>query len=272
MPCYNEPAKVFRRSLESVIHQTLKEIEIIIILDNPENTELENIIWEYQRKYKNILLLSPEINLWRWNARNLWITFAEGKYIAIHDADDIDLPERLEEQYNYMETHPDIGVVFSDVVYVNTLNYEINSSPIIKRWEELHSFFRKPLNHPTMFLRKKVLESENIRYTSMNHSEDFEFWMQLFWKGIGFWYMDKVHARYLSPNMSEHTDFIEKMKSWKISTLQALWKHKKTFRNDIYFYLRIWVAISDYIALMFWKKWYNIHRKFLNMITRMITL
>jgi len=63
IPCYNEPVDVFCRSLESVISQTLKDIEIIIILDNPENHELEDIISKYQQSYSNILFLTPEKNL-----------------------------------------------------------------------------------------------------------------------------------------------------------------------------------------------------------------
>lgn len=132
MPCYNEPVEIFRRSLESVIDQTLKDIEIILILDNPRNIELQSIIEEYQKTYTNILLLTPEKNLGRGEARNLGISFAEGKYIAIHDADDIDVPERLEEQYNFMERKTEVGVVFSNILYVDCYNKPINTSRIIQ--------------------------------------------------------------------------------------------------------------------------------------------
>jgi len=77
IPCYNEPEDVFRRSVESVTAQTLKDIEIIIVLDNPDNTELREIIGDYQRVFDNILLLTPEKNLGRGNARNLAIGSAQ---------------------------------------------------------------------------------------------------------------------------------------------------------------------------------------------------
>ena len=41
IPCFNEPEDVFRRSIDSVVNQTLADIQIIIILDNPDNKELE---------------------------------------------------------------------------------------------------------------------------------------------------------------------------------------------------------------------------------------
>lgn len=122
MPCYNEPIDVFRRSLNSVVSQTLCQVagavEIIIILDNPENEELKKVIEFYQQVYSNIVLLSPEKNLGRGKARNLGIFYAQGEYIAIHDADDVDVPERLEEQLNYAH-ETGANVLFSNVRYVN---------------------------------------------------------------------------------------------------------------------------------------------------------
>lgn len=63
MPCYNEPEEIFRRSLNSVVGQTLCEIvgavEIIIILDNPKNQELKRVIELYQQAYRNIVFLEP---------------------------------------------------------------------------------------------------------------------------------------------------------------------------------------------------------------------
>ena len=81
MPCYNEPGDVFSASLDSVIEQTLKDIEIIIVLDNPDNEELREIINSYKSRNENILFLDPWENLGRWMARNLAIEKANGKYI-----------------------------------------------------------------------------------------------------------------------------------------------------------------------------------------------
>ena len=110
--CYNEPDEIFRRSLESVLDQTLcqvvDEVEIIIVLDKPDNTRLAEIITEYQQEFHNIVFLRPQKNLGRGDARNLALDMARGTYIAIHDADDIDVPQRLEEQFKYMEDNPDV--------------------------------------------------------------------------------------------------------------------------------------------------------------------
>lgn len=263
MPCYNEPAEVFRRSLESVIHQTLKEIEIIIILDNPENTELENIIWEYQRKYKNILLLSPKINLWRWNARNLWVTFAEGKYIAIHDADDIDVPERLQEQFEYMEKNSDVGVLFSSVVNVDS-NWDFvnESTSLEKKGINTDSFFWRNMNHATMFVRREVMKE----YGNSEYGEDYEIWIRFFRDGIKMGHTEVVHTKYLAPSFSTHSDFVKKMKTRKITGIKVLLSHNKVFYHDPYFYIAFCIMVSEYISLLFGGKTYISYRKLLQNI------
>lgn len=269
IPCYNEPVDVFCRSLESVISQTLKDIEIIIILDNPENHELEDIISKYQQSYSNILFLTPEKNLWRGNARNLWIAFAEGDYIAIHDADDVDMPERLEEQYDLAQQQ-NAWVVFSNRLYVDEVWNTISHQPKAIIWDH-PSFFRRGYNHQTMFIKTELMKKYG-GYKDLNFGEDTELWMRLFigWKKIVV--HPAIHSLYLSPEKSTHSELGEKMKAWSIWWMKLATMHFKDFYFDKFFYRFLWIALLDYLALSCWentyKKWKKIVQYTMNMLRK----
>lgn len=260
IPCYNETEELFRRSLESVIAQTLEDIEIIIILDKPDNRELRDIIWDFQSRCDKIVFLTPENNLGRGNARNLGIWSAQGKYVAIHDADDIDAPERLEQQYNYMEENPNTGVVFSWTVFTDEQG---NIIPDSKRTPtpESKSVFRKGLNHQTMFIRTDIMQSL-WWYTDMNYGEDVDLWMRLYLADVQMWKIDALHSYYLSPLESSHSDYIEKLKKWRLASLQFYVKYFKHTARDPLFYRFLVTTLSDYIALHFWKEKYIKYREF----------
>lgn len=263
MPCYNEPEDVFRRSLESVVGQTLCQVagavEIIIVLDKPDNTELTTIIWEYQRKFDNIVFLTPEKNLGRGNARNLALSVAQGDYVAIHDADDVDVPERLEEQYTYMEEHLEIWVLFSEVMHVDALgNPKEKPLPLVARQENGVSFFQKRVNHATMFVRNAVMKE--VQYRNMQFGEDLDLWIQLYKNNTLFGYLQKIHTHYLAPNYSTHTEYVEKMKWWKLGAMNALIRHSQSFASEPYFYGKFMIALADYIMLHFGKSAYLKYR------------
>ena len=249
MPCYNEPAEIFRRSLESVINQTLEEVEIIIILDNPENNELEWIISEYQRICDRILLLIPDNNLGRWEARNLGVSFAEWEYLAIHDSDDIDLPERLEKQLRFMEENSDLSAMISRVSNVDENWTLLSQQP---KWfiSEEDSFFRKGFNHPTLFMRRGVFKKHS-GYKNINFWEDMDLWIRMYLGWEELWYQDKILSNYLYPKYSSHSNYLEKMLEWKSAWIKRgirYFHHPKAFL-DIHFYRVLVRSIIDYSIL-----------------------
>ena len=90
VPVYNT-SKYLRRCLDSLVNQTLKDIEIIIINDKSTDNS-KDIIKEYESKYNNIKVIHNKTNKGIGYNRNLGIEIASGKYIAFVDSDDyIDL-------------------------------------------------------------------------------------------------------------------------------------------------------------------------------------
>jgi teichuronic acid biosynthesis glycosyltransferase TuaG len=100
-PSYNSE-KFIRDTIESVLFQTYKNWEMIIVDDvSPDNSN--EIIEKYSKKDSRIKLIKLEKNSGPAVARNRAIQEAKGRYIAFLDADDLWKPEKLEKQIKFME-------------------------------------------------------------------------------------------------------------------------------------------------------------------------
>lgn len=101
MPSYNSE-KYIEDSIESVLGQTYKEWELIIIDDCSSDNTI-SIIKEYSERYSNIYLIELEENSGAAIARNRGIEIAQGEFIAFLDSDDLWKKEKLEIQIKYMK-------------------------------------------------------------------------------------------------------------------------------------------------------------------------
>ena len=108
IPVYNSSTNL-RKCLDSVVNQTLKDIEIIVINDGSTD-DSKNIIEEYTVKYKNIIFIDQE-NKGIGKTRNIGIKKATGEYITFVDSDDYIKENMLEEYYKYAKKHNfDLGI------------------------------------------------------------------------------------------------------------------------------------------------------------------
>lgn len=165
-PIYNTNPIYLRAMIESILSQTFTDFEFIILNDSPENTELDTIVKSYQDK--RIRYFINEKNLGIAESRNKLIDLANGEYIAIADHDDISLPNRLELESKYLDTHPHIGAVGGHVIEIRN-----NSEQrIIKRPINDHDIKISLINdkyvcnpvHSGCMIRKSVLINSGVRY------------------------------------------------------------------------------------------------------------
>ena len=127
MSCYNERKPDIIKSINSILEQTYKLFEFIIIVDNPKNNEIIETIKKF--KDKRIKVIINEKNIGLAESLNKGISIAKGKYIARMDADDISLPNRFKIQFDYLESHPDIDVVGSNRITIDE-NDEITATDL----------------------------------------------------------------------------------------------------------------------------------------------
>jgi glycosyltransferase involved in cell wall biosynthesis len=100
------------QSLSSLLSQTLRDLEIIVVDDASTDSTAEKV-----RSFQDprIRLISLEANVGPAAARNAAIERARGSYLAILDADDVSRSQRLETQVRFLRSHPEIGVVGSQI-------------------------------------------------------------------------------------------------------------------------------------------------------------
>src|SRR5580765_3960525 len=117
MPCYNAE-KYFVEAIESIINQTYKNLEIVLINDGSIDGTSE-LLNEYAKKDSRIKIIFNQVNLGLIGSLNIGVAAATGEYIARMDADDISVLDRIEKIMNVFFQMPLVEVV-------SAANYMIN--------------------------------------------------------------------------------------------------------------------------------------------------
>lgn len=159
MPVYNDE-KYVEAAIKSILEQTLKDFELIVVNDGSTDGSKEVV---ERMTDSRIRLIDNCENRGRAHAVNCGFEVARGKYIAEMDADDISLPDRLMEQYEYMEKNEEIACCGT---LVRTLiGFRTYPSPQAVKFEDLQAkiLFCSPLAHSTWFIRGTEIR-RGVRY------------------------------------------------------------------------------------------------------------
>lgn len=179
MPVYKTPEKYLREAIASILNQTFKDFELLIVDDCPKDTRVKTIIESY--KDERIKYFRNETNLGISPTRNRLIELSQGDYLAVMDHDDISVPERLEKQAAYLDANPDVGVVGSyryDLLKKKVREFPVDNEEICEQM-----MFRCCIMHPAAMIRKSVLIDNNLRYEDhFTPAEDYALWCRLLGK------------------------------------------------------------------------------------------
>ena len=197
IPVYNVE-KYLKQCLDSVINQTFKDIEIIVVNDcSPDNSL--RIIKEYQQKDERIVLLDLKQNVGLAFARNAGIKIAKGKYITFIDSDDWVREDYIEILYNNIELYK------TDVVIAENLEYDNISNCIINKREKL-KFYNKIVEDvkdkknlilyiPRLITRSVIVSrnfivEKNILFPNEKIGEDLLFVVEIIASNSSLFYID----------------------------------------------------------------------------------
>lgn len=173
MSVYNSE-KYLAEAIESVLNQTYRNFEFIIVNDGSQDNSLD-IIQKYQKKDNRIILIDRE-NKGLPYSLNEGISIARGEYIARMDADDICHPKRFKKQLEYMQMHNlDICGSFVDS-FNNKGTYNKISYPTNDRDIKFTLLFHCCLAHPSVIIKRKVFDK--IRYdVNYKQAQDYRLWI-----------------------------------------------------------------------------------------------
>lgn len=177
MPVYNGE-KYLKEAIDSILCQTFTDF-IFLIIDDGSTDKSVNIIKSY--KDKRIILLVNEKNFGISKTLNIGIENADTKYIARMDQDDISLPNRIEEQINFMEANPYIGMcgTWMKAFGAKSRSY-LKKLPTKSDDIKAMLLFHSPMAHPTVMMRKDILDNYNLRYDeNYDGLEDYDLWERM---------------------------------------------------------------------------------------------
>lgn len=178
MPVYNCELYV-EAAVNSILNQTFGDFELIII-DDCSTDSTPEIIKQYNDQRINFIV-KPK-NTGYTDSLNHGISIAKGKYIARMDGDDISLTERFERQVEFMEGNPQViccGTGYREISGNLEMHHPIKHEDIV-----LKIIDHCPMAHPTIMIRKDVLDTNNIRYDrTYEPAEDYKMWSDLVFFG-----------------------------------------------------------------------------------------
>lgn len=185
MSTYKEDERSLRESIESILNQTYRDFEYIIILDYPDNDVHKSVIEEYALKDDRIHFYINEKNMGLTDSLNRGLSLCHSEYIARMDADDISLPDRLERQMKYLEkNHYDLIGGITEMINENgSLLYSIKSVPTDPKKINKALRYSQCIAHPTWLGRKEVFE-KNAGYRHMPLCEDYDFTLRAVLNGF----------------------------------------------------------------------------------------
>ncbi len=177
MSVYNGE-KYLATAIDSILAQTYQDFEFIIINDASTDSS-EQIVKSYQDS--RIIYLKNQTNLGLTKSLNFGIAQARGKYIARMDADDISLPERLAKQLTLMEEKPEVSVCgsFAQIINENGQNVGEIIHPTDPAEINVRLHFYNCLAHPTVIIRREILNQVNNYDDNYHRSQDFNLWHKI---------------------------------------------------------------------------------------------
>lgn len=186
MSVYNETINDLSLSVNSILNQTYKNFEFIIINDNPHNNEIKNYLDNIIFNDDRIKIINNKENIGLALSLNKGILFSSGEYILRMDADDISREDRMEKQLNHIKNGP------YDVVCSDFKSIDEEGKIVQEKWnyftdEKLKKRLpiRNCVHHPTVMVRKSCLE--NMKgYRNFNSAQDYDLWLRMLDKDYKF--------------------------------------------------------------------------------------
>lgn len=197
MSFYNEPLQWIHSSIQSILEQTFKDFELIIICDNADNIEGLEYIKGLCKSDSRISLIANDTNLGPTRSFNIAIAAAQGEYIARMDADDIALPERLAKQVEFLDNNPHISVCATDAHIIDDKGNIKRRNRYKHKRETALNVISNCIAHPSVMFRRNLLELRNPLYNeNYTYSQDYELWQFLILQGKQFHTLGEVLLLY----------------------------------------------------------------------------
>ena len=217
-----EHPEYLRLALDSMLNQTVKPDEIVLVEDGPLTPELYAILNEYPMLHR----VKNEKNLGLGLALNEGLKVCRNELVARMDTDDISKPERCEKQLRRFEEKPELAIVGSHIdEFVGTPDNIISQRKVPLTSEAIYNFAKKrsAFNHPAVMYRKSAVMAEG-GYSDLKRNQDVDIFGRMLFKGHKAENIDEALLWFRSSD-----ELAARRKSWEntksyIDTIKKFWK------------------------------------------------
>jgi len=184
MPVYNGGVYL-APAIKSVVTQTFANFEFIIIDDGSTDDSL-SLLKQYALQDRRIKLFSRE-NKGVVFTRNELLKHAQGKWLAWMDQDDLSHPDRLRLQLEQLEnSQADICGSHWHIINHDDKLIDSRLMPLTKDSFVIYLISAVPFAHGSVMIRRKFIQTHDIKYGRYSYAEDYDLWTQFWNKGAVF--------------------------------------------------------------------------------------
>ena len=207
LPSFNEALAVIGESLGAIRCQTFSDFECLVIDESTDPAKALAIQEECARDSR-FHYLHPDSRLGLAGSLNLGLQFAKGVLIARCDADDICLPNRLELQVQYLENHPEVGVLGGTIQIIDNTGCVTGSRtyPLMHADIESSMMLTNAMAHPTIMFRRDLPAQYGFYDPTFRYCEDLELWLRWLNAGIQFANLPDTLLKYRKQVTIRHSD------------------------------------------------------------------
>ena len=209
MSTYNrskDDQDLLSRAINSILNQTYKDFELIIINDGSDDKTAE-VLQNFANQDKRIIILTNTQNKGLPYSLNRGLDQAQGKYIARMDDDDYSLNHRLEKQVHFLDNNPHITATGCPLIFENSNTPRLFPSDPDEA--KIWTFSQVPVIHPCAMIKRSFIEKHNIRYVeTYPNAEDMPFWYDITIKHNGLISNLPDILLYKKPNAKKAKDYV----------------------------------------------------------------
>lgn len=213
VPIYNSGKYIFK-TLQSILDQTYKDIEIICV-DDCSCDNSKSIIESLQKQHNNIFYFCQEYNGGASVARNTALDLAHGRYVAFLDSDDLWMPLKLEKQISFMSKNQ-VSFCYTAIEMMDESDKQIKP----KRKIPLAMNYKKLLHNTAIATSSTVIDRNmlgNFKMPLRRSGQDYATWLMLLRNGNVAYGIDEPLVRYRVSNSSLSSNKFKSIKQvWEI--------------------------------------------------------
>lgn len=217
-------APFLQEALDSLYAQTYKNFEIILC-DDGSKDDTYKIAKENQEKHPEIVLLKNPRNLGLNQTLNNCLAVAKGEYIARMDGDDISLPDRFEQEVQFLDTHSEYAIISGPMIYFDELG-EFRRGKVGGEVTKMDFIQGTPFCHAPCMVRKEAYDAVEGYSVSpkLLRVEDYHLWFKMYAAGFKGWNLSSpIYAMRDDRNARKRRRFKTRVNASKLQ----IWGYRK---------------------------------------------